>query len=328
MNKFKSIMDKKGITLSPLGFGCWAIGGEFYLFGQYDGWGDIDDNESILAIRKGYELGVTFFDTADVYGTGHSETILGKAVKPFRHKVALATKFGYTYNEELKEVNGTNVTKKYIRQALLSSLKRLDTDYIDLYQLHVGDISKEELFELIDTFEELVKEGLILSYGWSSGNEELLSQFAKNSNASAIQHRYNIFEGNKNLISLAEKNNLLSIVNSPLAMGLLTGKYLPTSKIQGKDVRSSGFDWVPYFKNGKPDKTYTDKLSAIREILTSDGRTLTQGALAWLWGVSKNNLPIPGFKNCKQAEENAKAISFGPLNKLQMDTINDLINNQ
>ncbi|WP_233530920.1 aldo/keto reductase [Paenibacillus alkalitolerans] len=135
-------LGKSGIEVSSVGFGCWAIGGPFRLDGLPDGWGEVDDGESVRAIRRALELGVDFFDTADAYGTGHSEEIVGFALEGRRHEAVIATKFGYAYDESTRHVSTRyDVSPDYVRKACEASLRRLKTDYIDLYQLHVGDIS-------------------------------------------------------------------------------------------------------------------------------------------------------------------------------------------
>lgn len=328
MDKLRKLALDNGIKLSDIGFGCWAIGGEFFLGDKYDGWGDIDDRESIMAIRKGFDLGVNLFDTADVYGTGHSERILGEALKPFRHKVCIATKFGYTYNESTKHITGELVTPDYIEYALKESLKRLQTDYIDLYQLHVGSIDEGSIAPMAEKLESLVAKGLIRGYGWSTWDEKSASILSEYPNAVAIQHSMNLFEGNRNLLGICEASGMASLNNSPLAMGLLTGKYTKDTKITGTDVRNSGFEWVKYFKDGVPEQAFLDKLASIREIITADGRSLVQGALGYLMGISDNNIPIPGFKNVTQATENANTLTFGTLKQSQIEEIHNILNTE
>jgi aryl-alcohol dehydrogenase-like predicted oxidoreductase len=126
------------------------------------------------------------------------------------------------------------------------------------------------------------------------------------------------------MLQLCERENLASINRSPLAMGVLTGKYGPDTSFAHDDVRSHVL-WYVWFKDGKPTEACLQKLEAVREILTSGGRTLAQGALAWIWGRSEKTIPIPGFKNIQQAEENARAMAFGPLTRDQMVEIDALI---
>lgn len=317
----RRILGRSGIEVSALGMGCWAIGGPFLLDGKPDGWGNIDDAESIHAIKRAIELGVTFFDTADAYGTGHSETILGQAIKGQRDKVVIATKFGYTYDDTQRTLTGTNTTPEYIRWACAASLRRLGTDYIDLYQLHVGDVPSEETGIIWETLDRLKQEGLIRAYGWSTGEGASARAFATQSNGTSIQHPTNILMDAPAIFGTCEEHNLASISNSPLAMGLLSGKFTERSRLPADDVRGSGHTWVAYFENGVPRQEFLDTLAAVREILTSEGRTLAQGALAWLWARSAQTIPIPGFKSVQQVEQNAGAMQFGPLTPNQMREI-------
>ncbi|MDD5622970.1 MAG: aldo/keto reductase [Actinomycetota bacterium] len=321
-------LGKSGIEVSALGLGCWAIGGEFWdADDNPSGYGTIDDNQSVEATKKAIELGINFFDTADVYGAGHSERILGKAIKGHRSEVVIATKFGSFFNEGTKTADFSvpKISPGYIQRACEASLKRLDTDYIDLYQLHVWSIDKDKIDSVIDTFESLVKKGLIRTYGWSTDWMEGAQVFVKNSNCSAIQHQMNVFINAKEMLELCENNNLAGIIRSPLAMGLLSGKYDSSTKLPENDIRRKEPEWLIYFKQGTPDTEFLKKLKSIREILTSNGRTLAQGALAWIWGVNERTIPIPGFKSVQQVEENAGAIEFGPLTKDQMIEIDKLI---
>ncbi|WP_339817620.1 aldo/keto reductase [Paenibacillus sp. FSL R7-0216] len=324
-------MEKKtlGSTLlqvSPLGFGGWAIGGPFWLDGLPDGWGEVDDTESIRAIETALELGINFLDTADVYGTGHSEEIIGQVLRGRRQDAVIATKFGFTYDSASRNVyTKIDVSPEYIRTACQASLQRLATDYIDLYQIHPGEFSTEQLDSAIDALERLKQEGLIREYGWSTGNTACAEQFALRSSGAAIQHPFNVLSDDSAMVDLCERHGLSSINNSPLAMGLLSGKFTASSSLPAEDVRGSSHEWVLYFKDGKPRAEYLAKLDAVREILTSGGRSLVQGALAWIWGKSARTLPIPGLKNVKQVEEAAKAISFGPLTSAQMNEIEGIL---
>lgn len=269
-----------------------------------------------------------FFDTADAYGTGHSERILGQALKGQRDKVIIATKFGYTYDEAQREITGKNTTPEYIRWACETSLRRLQTDYIDLYQLHVGDVPLEQAGVIWTTLDQLKQEGLIRTYGWSTSDPECARVFATQSNGTALQHLANVLLDAPEIFTTCAQHNLASINNSPLAMGFLSGKFDLSSQLPIDDVRGSGHTWVAYFMDGKPHQEFLDKLATVREILTSNGRTLVQGALAWLWARSPQIIPIPGFKSVQQVEENARALQFGPLTTEQVEEIEALLAEQ
>lgn len=319
-------LGRSGIEVSALGLGCWAIGGEMYMDGKADGWGNIDDGESIRAINKALELGVNFLDTADAYGVGHSEEVIGKVIAGKREKVVISTKFGYFGNESTRTLHGININPDYIERACDASLKRLSTDYIDLYLLHVWEISISDIYSVCETLNKLIEKGKIRTYGWSTDLVGGAKIFSESKNCSVIEHDLNILKDASEMIYLCENNNLASINRSPLAMGLLTGKFTAESKLSKNNVRGAGHSWVFYFKDGKPEAEFLRRISVIREIITSNGRTLAQGALAWIWGRSNNTIPIPGFKTVKQVEENAKAMEFGPLTKEQMIEIDKLVN--
>jgi aryl-alcohol dehydrogenase-like predicted oxidoreductase len=321
----KRTLGRSAIEVAALGMGCWAIGGPFLMDGRPDGWGEVDDAESIRAIQRAIDLGITLFDTADAYGTGHSETVLGRAIAGQRDRVVIATKFGFTYDAGQRALTGTNTTPEYIRWAVEASLRRLGTDYIDLYQLHVGDLPLDQTPIIWETLDQLRQAGLIRAYGWSTGDAGRAEAFAAQSRGVAIQHGANVLQDTPELFALCARHNLASITNSPLAMGLLSGKFSARSRLPSDDVRGSGHSWVAYFSEGQPRQEYLDQLAAIREILTSQGRTLAQGALAWLWARSPQTIPIPGFKSAQQVEENAGALRFGPLSAGQVREIEGLL---
>lgn len=319
-------LGRSGIVVSGMGLGCWAIGGPFWRGDTPVGWGEVDDDESIRAIRRAFDLGVTFFDTADVYGTGHSERVLGRALADVRDEVVIATKFGNVFDEETRQITGSSAEPAYIRQACEASLTRLGTDYIDLYQLHAGNLSLEDAAPVRDTLEALVADGKIRAYGWSTDDPERAGFFAEGEHCTSVQHQLNVLRDAPAMIALCEEKNLASINRGPLAMGLLSGKYDETSKLPDNDVRGENApSWMRYFKDGKPNPVFLEKLQSIREILTADGRTLVQGALGWIWGRSEQTVPIPGFRTVAQVEENAKAMDLGPLSDEQVAAIDNLL---
>lgn len=320
---FTRILGRSGIKVSALGFGCWPIGGQIIDNGKPVGWGKVDDDESIRAIHRAIDLGVTFFDTAEVYG--RSEDILGRAFTGKRDQAVIATKFGRTYNRERHEIGSHDFRVESMRKSLEGSLKRLRTDYIDLYQLHVGDCPADQAVALRDALEEAVREGKIRAYAWSTDKVENAALFAEGTHCTAVQQQLNIFEGNEALLAFCEQRNLASINRGPLAMGLLTGKYNADATLASDDVRGAGHTWLRLFPDGKPNLEALEKLASIQGILTSNGRTMAQGVLAWLWGRSPNTIPIPGFKGIQQAEENARAMEFGPLTPEQMTEIQQIL---
>lgn len=312
---FTRKLGRSNIEVTAMGLGCWAIGGPFWRGDRPVGWGEVDDDASLRALARALDLGVTFFDTADVYGCGHSERILGQALKGKRDQVVVATKFGNVFDEETRQIVGASADPEYIRKACEASLRRLDTDYIDLYQFHKGDYDLEEADVVRDALEDLVAAGKIRAYGWSTDDPERAAIFAQGDNCTAIQQRLNLFEGNPETLALCERENLASINRGPLAMGLLTGKFDRDSELPENDVRR---DWD--FQQGEQARRLK-KLERLQEILTRDGRTLAQAALGWLWARSQATVPIPGFKTVAQVEENVEALACGPLHDEQMDQV-------
>ncbi len=319
-------LGRSGIEVSAMGFGCWAIGGPAYRGETPVGWGEVDDAESLRAIQRALDLGITFFDTADVYGAGHSEKIVGQALAGKRQQVVIATKFSNTFNEGDRQLLGNDASPAYIRQACEASLRRLNTDYIDLYQFHNGGYPLEQAGEVRETLEDLVRQGKIRWYGWSTDDPERERLFAEGQHCTAVQNQMNVLDDAPEMINLCESLNLASINRGPLAMGLLTGKYNAGTVLGEDDVRGTRSpEWMKYFLNGRPNPDFAAKIESIRDILTSGGRTLAQGALAWLWGRSPVTIPIPGIRTVRQAEENARAMAFGPLNPEQMAEIERIL---
>lgn len=321
----KRTFKRNGLTVSAMGVGCWAIGGPFWRGDTPVGWGEVDDDESIAMLEQAVDLGVTFFDTADVYGAGHSEEVVGKALKPYRQDVVIATKFSNVFDEDTRQITGNDVSPEYIRSACEASLRRLNTDYIDLYQLHNGGLPTDEGDAVFDTLDELVDEGKIRAYAWSTDSVENAKYSTSRDNVIAVQHRMNVIKDAPEMIAVIEANDLASINRSPLGMGLLTGKYSPDSQFAETDIRSGNQEWMTYFVDGKPSPEWLEKIASIREILTSEGRTLAQGALAWLWGRSDNTIPIPGIRTVQQLEENAGAMDKGALTPDQMAEIQSIL---
>jgi len=322
---FHRTLGRSGIQVSALGLGCAATGGQFYgAAGEPLAWVDVDDNESIRAIHAALDEGVKFFDTADMYGAGHSEEVLGQALKGRRDQVIIATKFGDVMDPLTRRAVGFDARPEFIRQSLEASLRRLNTEYIDLYQFHIWGYPAAESVPVREMLEELTKEGKIRGYAWSTDVLESLEVFAKGPNCVAVQHELNLFRYDESILALCERENLASINRSPLAMGVLTGKYGSGFSFAQNDVRSHTPYYV-WFKDGKPSEEHLQKLESVREILMSSGRTLAQGALAWIWGRSQLTIPIPGFKTVGQAQENARAMQFGPLRPEQTMEIEMLL---
>jgi aryl-alcohol dehydrogenase-like predicted oxidoreductase len=299
-------------SVSALGAGCWAIGGPWEFDGRPAGWGAVDDDESIRAIRRALDLGITLFDTADVYGCGHSERVLGRALAGRRDEVVIATKFGLRFDEATRTGGGTDVSAAYVRRACEASLRRLGTDRIDLYQMHGGADDRDAALAVVEVLEALVAEGKVRAYGTADESLEIVEAFAEGPHCVSVQQQLNVFGGNDEAIAACEERGLAALARSPLAMGLLTGKYRPGGELPAADdVRRDTPHWDYFDDDAFP--TWSARVDAIRAALTGDGRTLVQGALGWIWARSPAAIPIPGFRTAAQIEENAGALAAGPL---------------
>jgi aryl-alcohol dehydrogenase-like predicted oxidoreductase len=305
--------------------GCWAIGGP-WTWAQPGrepypaGWGNTDDDESIRAVHTALDIGVGFFDTAANYGAGHSEVVLGQALKGRRDKVVIATKFGHIVNEQEKTVYGdAALIIKNVRTDVENSLRRLQTDFIDIYQLHEGGYDPSLALELQVILEELVSAGKIRWYGWSTDVVDSARQFAVGEHCTSIQFRLNAIYDNFGMRQVCADFDLAGVNKDPLNKGLLTGKFNSTSTFPENDIRS---------RENFSDPEIVKRLKIVdelRDILTSDGRTMAQGALAFIWTLDERMVPIPGFKSVKQVEENAGAMQFGPLTETQVKEVQMIV---
>ena len=214
--------------------------------GQALGWGPVDDAESRRAIDCALDCGIDFFDTVDAYGTGHSERVLGAALKGRREQAVIATKFGNTYDEATEELTGGDASPAYIRRACEASLRRLGTDWIDLYQLHLGDLPPEDAEAVAEALEGLCEAGLIRGYGWSTDDPARAALFAGRPRALAVQHAMNVLSPAPEMLALCRREGLAGIVRNPLAMGLLSGKYGAESRLPADDIRAGPPDGWPW----------------------------------------------------------------------------------
>jgi aryl-alcohol dehydrogenase-like predicted oxidoreductase len=318
-------LGRSGLSAAPIGLGGWAIGGHFTLHGKPDGWGEVDDAQSIRAIHLGLEMGASLIDTADAYGTGHSEEVIGQAIAGRRGDAVIATKFGFTYDRSTRALGEIDVTPAYIERACAASLERLGTDRIDLYQIHPGDLEDDQADAAGEKLEELAERGAIGFWGWSTDNAGAAERMLKFPHFVAVQQELNLFAGSAETLAMCEAEKLASLNRSPLAMGLLTGKFTDRSSLPEGDVRGAGHDWVKFFKDGRARIEYLERLAAISELLQTGGRSLAQGALSWILACSPATFPIPGFKTEAQVRDNLGALDKGPLPPETMAEIHALL---
>jgi aryl-alcohol dehydrogenase-like predicted oxidoreductase len=285
----------------------------------------VDDDESVRAIHRALDLGATFFDTSDVYGAGHGERVLGRALAGRRDDVVLATKFGNTFDETSRQITGEDASPEYIRRACEASLRRLGTDRIDLYQFHLSGYDAVRAAEVREALEGLVAAGLIRAYAWSTDDPERARVFAQGEHCAAVQHELNVLSDAPELIRLCESEGLASVNRSPLAMGLLTGKFDADAQLPADDIRGKAPDWLKWFRDGRPAPEWLERLETVKEILQSGGRSLAAGALGWILARSGRTIPIPGFRTVAQVEDNLSALEHGPLSAEQLREIEELV---
>lgn len=302
-------LDKK---IAPLGMGCWPIGGAMYSGDQPLGYTNTDDDESIRTIHAALACGITLFDTAPAYGAGHADRLLARALKN-RPDALIVTKIGIAIDEESKQLGEDEIESKSVIPAIDICLSRLGRDQIDLLVLHLNSLPLSQAEIIFDEMEMACKMGKIRSYGWSTDFPESVSAVANRSNFFAVEHAMNVLLDAPRMQEVVHERGLIALIRSPLAMGLLSGKYGKKDVLPSNDIRATSNPKTGYFTNARANPAFLTKFNAIRELLTTDGRSLVQGAIGWLWAKGDMNIPIPGARNVEHIEGIAGALSFGAL---------------
>lgn len=290
-----------GIRCSALGLGCMGMS-EFY--------GPQDDDTSLATFDRAFELGVTLFDTADIYGRGHNETLLGKAIKGRRDKAVVATKFGIVRDPDgpsgsLYDRDLDN-SEAYMRRCCEASLKRLGTDTIDLYYAHRLD-PNVPVEETVGAMGRLVEEGKIRAIGLSEVTAETLRRACAEHPVAALQSEYSLWHRDveAEVLPACRELDVAFVPYSPLGRGFLTGAISTTSSLEDNDIRKNS----PRFRDGHIDRNLV-LLDRVRTIAHTRGCTLGQVALAWLFAKGNDIAPIPGTKRIRYLEENVAAVSI------------------
>jgi aryl-alcohol dehydrogenase-like predicted oxidoreductase len=317
----RRLLGRTELAVSEVGFGAWAIGGNQY----GNSYGPTDDAESVRAVRRAFDLGCNFFDTADVYGHGHSEEILGAALAGLRDRVFIATKVGGNfYNRDIHPLlrdrvaqaagvpytqlppdvplpvtHDANFSSDYVRFALGRSLERLRTDYVDLLQLHNPPLQQIGAMETYGALEDLRKEGLIRAYGVSVHSPEEGLAVIQSTMPDTVQLVYNLArrEPESAFFPAARSANIGVIVREPLANGFLAGRY------------GEGSTWDPGDIRARMPQQYVGQLMAlgrrVRELATRTGTTTpAQLALKFVLDNPTVSTVIVGTKTVAQADEN------------------------
>ncbi len=284
----------RNIEVSEIGMGC---------MGFSHGYGEIPSEEnSIQLIRKAYDLGCTLFDTAEAYGPFVNEELVGKAVKPFRDKIILTTKFVPVFQTG-QEIPEGKLSKKGVTNALNDSLKRLQTDYIDIYYEHRVPLDSD-VEEVASWMGEFIKEGKIRAWGQSQSTVEQIKKAHAVTPLAAIQSEYSMMERmfEKDVIPLCKELNIGFVAFSPMASGFLSGKYSKNTQYKGDDVRRVITRFAP--ENVEKNQPLLDLL---KEVSTQKNATLAQISLAWMLHKYPHVVPIPGMRKDERVIENLGA---------------------
>lgn len=288
----------QGLTASQLGIGCMGMS-EFY--------GARDDEASLKTLHRAFELGVTFWDTADMYGPYINEELVGKALKGIRKEITLATKFGILRDPSNPTRRGINGKPDYVKSSCEGSLKRLNTEVIDLYYLHRVD-ADTPIEETVGAMGQLVTVGKIKGIGLSEVSAATLRRAHATFPVSAIQSEYSLFtrDPEEEILPLCKELGIAFVPYSPLGRGFLTGQIKSFEDFDATDYRR----FSPRFQ-GDNFKKNLALVKKVEDIAQQKGCTPSQLALAWVMTQGDFLFPIPGTKHIKYLEENVGALNVG-----------------
>ncbi len=300
-----------GITelqVSEIGFGTWGLGGTSY--------GPVDDRESVRALKRAHELGINFYDTADLYGNGHSEVILRQALGSIRSKIYIATKGGTLPHSGFHMPQ--DFSPSYMRKALEASLSRLATDYVDLYQLHSPKL--EDLTqELLETLETFRREGKVRHYGISVRSPKDGLAAMNKFQFSTVQANLNLIDHRAiecGLLDLCAKKNIGMIARTPLCFGFLTGGLSSQTTFADGDHRKL---WPKAQQN-----RWANAVALFEQLYQARGETPALFALRFCLSQKAVSSVIPGMMNVREVEENAQAASLEPLTPHELEGVREI----
>ena len=305
-------LGKSGLQVSEIGFGLWAAGG--------DVWGPTDDQKIFNAIDYALDQGVNFFDTADVYGGGHSEELLGKAMKGRRDEFIVATKIGWLGFDGEKGQSAYTSVERLIA-GVESNLERLDTEYIDVIQSHI-DFQDPTMEIFLEGFQKLEKEGKVKAYGVSTSDFDYLQAFNEDGKCATLQIDYSILNRTpeKEILPYCQEHDIGVIVRGGLAMGILTGKFTPETRFPEGDFRRRWHENEEEYQIFLHDLERVEKLEPLAE-----ERSQAQLALQFLLANPAVSTVIPGIKNIQQARANIDAGKLPPLSEDELEAIDAVV---
>jgi aryl-alcohol dehydrogenase-like predicted oxidoreductase len=287
----KRVLGKSGITVSVIGLGLWAIGGDY--------WGPTDDRQSLSTIDAALEMGVNLFDTADVYGGGHSEELLGQAMKGRRDQFVVTTKIGWINFDGERGRSAYDTVEKLIA-GVESNLHRLQTEYIDVIQSHI-DFRDPTMEIFSQGFQRLQRDGKVRAYGVSTSDFEYLKAFNADDNCATLQIDYSILNrtAEAEIFPYCQAHHLGVLVRGPLAMGILTGKFSPDTRFGPDDFRRR------WHENPEEYQVFVDDLAKVEALRPlAEGRTMAQLALQFVIAHPAVTAAIPGAKTPEQLKDN------------------------